>query len=212
MPSSRKIERGTYDSVPFRVLAAGEHPDHDTIAEFRRRHLGALAGLFVAVLRLCRQAGLVRLGHVVLDGTKVRANASRHKAMSYGRMEAKERELAAEVERLLAEAEATDAAEDARYGRGRRGDELPEELRFKRSRLEKIRAAKRTLAEEARREAEGRSGCKGQAGDNQGKPAADAQRNFTDPDSRIMKDGATKAFVQGYDRRVPGHWFRTSGS
>ena len=202
VPSSRKIERDTYDSVPFRVLAAGAHPDHDTIAEFRRRHLAALAGLFVAVLRLCRQAGLVKLGHVALDGTKVRANASRHKAMSYGRMEEKERELAAVVERLLAEAEATDAAEDARYGRGKRGDELPEELRFKRSRLEKIRAAKRALEEAARREAEAAGGKQGGSGSPKGKPRARAQRNFTDPDSRIMRDGATKAYVQGYNCQV----------
>jgi transposase/IS5 family transposase len=202
VPSSRKVERNTYDSVPFRVLAAGAHPDHDTIAEFRRRHLAALAGLFVAVLRLCRKAGLVKLGHVALDGTKVRANASKHKAMSYGRMEVKERELAGEVERLLAEAEAVDAAEDVRYGRGKRGDELPAELRFKRSRLEKIRAAKRALEEEARREAEEGRQSKGGGGGTKGKPAALAQRNFTDPESRIMRDGATKVYVQGYNCQV----------
>lgn len=202
VPSSRKIERNTYDSVPFRVLAAGEHPDHDTIAEFRRRHLESLAGLFVAVLRLCRQAGLVKLGHVALDGTKVRANASKHKAMSYERMEAKERELAAEVERLLAEAEATDEAEDARYGRSKRGDELPEELRFKRSRLEKIRAAKRALEEEARKEAEAKPSAAGKPEATTVRPKPKAQRNFTDPDSRIMKDGATKAFEQAFNGQV----------
>jgi len=202
VPSSRKVERGTYDSVPFRVLAAGAHPNHDTIAEFRRRHLEALAGLFVAVLRLCRRARLVKLGHVALDGTKVRANASKHKAMSYGRMEEKERELAAEVARLLAEAEAADTAEDVRYGRGKRGDELPEELRFKRSRLEKIRAAKRALEEDARREAEDKNPRKGGPGGAKGKPSARTQRNFTDPDSRIMKDGGTKAYVQGYNCQV----------
>lgn len=202
VPSSRKVERNTYDSVPFRVLAAGEHPDHDTIAEFRRRHLESLAGLFVAVLRLCRQAGLVKLGHVALDGTKVRANASRHKAMSYGRMEAKERELAAEVERLLAEAEATDEAEDAGYGRGKRGDELPEELRFKRSRLEKIRAAKRALEEEARKEAEAKPSAAGKPEAATVRVKPKAQRNFTDPDSRIMKDGATKAFEQAFNGQV----------
>jgi transposase len=202
VPSSRKVERNTYDSVPFRVLACGAHPDHDTIAEFRRRHLAALAGLFLAVLRLCRKAGLVKLGHVALDGTKVRANASKHKAMSYGRMEEKERELAAEVARLLAEAEAADTAEDARYGRGRRGDELPEELRFKRSRLEKIRAAKRSLEEDARREVEAKRPRKGGPGSGTGKPSASAQRNFTDADSRIMKDSGTKAYVQGYNCQV----------
>ena len=203
VPGSRRIERNTYDSVPFRVLAADAHPDHDTIAEFRRRHLAALAGLFLSVLRLCRTAGLVKLGHVALDGTKVLANASKHKAMSYGRMEDKERELTAEVARLLAEAEATDAAEDERYGRGKRGDELPEELRFKRSRLEKIRAAKQALEEEARQEKQGRNGGrKGGAQDTNKKPPARAQRNFTDAESRIMKDGATKAYVQGYNCQV----------
>ena len=150
VPSSRKIERNTYESVPFRVLTCDQHPDHDTIAEFRQRHLAALAELFLAVLRLCEKAGMVELGYVALDGTKVRANASKHKAMSYGRMVEKERELEREVARLLAEAQAVDAAEDARYGRGKRGDELPEELRFKRSRLAKIRAARQALEEEAR--------------------------------------------------------------
>jgi transposase len=199
VPGSRKVERNTYESVPFRVLAAGDHPDHDTIAEFRRRHLESLAGLFLSVLRLCRKAGLVKLGHVALDGTKVRANASRHKAMSYGRMEQKEGELEVEVARLLAEAEAVDAAEDERYGRGKRGDELPEELRFRQSRLEKIRAAKRALEEDARREAEEKSRRNGGSGRTESKPSARAQRNFTDPDSRIMRDGGTKAYVQGYN-------------
>src|SRR6476661_4810587 len=103
--SSRKIEKATHESVPFRVLAANQHPDHDTIAEFRRRHLSALSGLFVQVLHLCQRAGLVRLGHVALDGTKLRANASKHKAMSYGRMKEKIPELESQVAALLAEAE-----------------------------------------------------------------------------------------------------------
>jgi transposase len=141
--SSRKIEQATHHWVPFRILAANQHPDHDTIAEFRKRHLKALAGLFVEVLRLCQKAGLVKLGHVSLDGTKVKANASKHKAMSYGRMEKKVAELRGEVEGLLAEAETTDAQEDALYGKGKRGDELPRELRFKESRLRKIEEAKR---------------------------------------------------------------------
>ena len=115
--SSRKIEKATYESVPFRVLAANQHPDHATIAEFRRRHLEALARLFVQVLRPCEKAGLVRLGHVALDGTKMRANASKHKAMSYGRMEEKVRELEAQVADLLAAAEAADQAEDAQCRR-----------------------------------------------------------------------------------------------
>lgn len=149
MPSSRKIEKATYESIPFRVLSADQHPDHDTICAFRRRHLKALAALFVQVLRLCQRAGLVKLGHVALDGTKVRANASKHKAMSYARMEKSVLELEAEVKRLLEEAEAVDASEDSGYGKGRRGDEVPEELRFKQSRLAKIKEAKEALEREA---------------------------------------------------------------
>ena len=154
MPSSRKIEKATHELIPFRVLSADQHPDHATVAEFRRRHLKALAALFVQVLRLCQKAGLVKLGHVSLDGTKVRANASKHKAMSYARMEKSVAELEAEVTRLLAEAEATDEADDERYGKGRRGDELPDELKFKLSRLAKIKEAKEALEREARQEAE----------------------------------------------------------
>jgi hypothetical protein len=118
----REIEERTHRDVGFRVVAADQHPDHDTIAEFRKRHLKVLAALFVQVLELCREAGLMKLGHVALDGTKVRANASKHKAMSSGRMEAKEAELEAEVKRLLALAEQADAEEDALYGKGKRGD------------------------------------------------------------------------------------------
>jgi len=212
--SSRKIERATYESIPFRVLTADQHPDHDTIAEFRRRHLEALAVLFVQVLRLCRKAGLVKLGHVSLDGTKVRANASKHKAMSYGRMEKSVVELEGEVKRLLAEAEGTDTAEDNRYGRGRQDEALPEELRFKQSRLAKIKEAKEALEQEAREGAEAqrleqakKREDRDASGDHRGRPPkvpserpeGKAQRNFTDPDSRIMKDGATKAFEQCYN-------------
>ena len=205
--SSRKIEKATYESVPFRVLAANQHPDHDTIAEFRRRHLIALSGLFVQVLHLCQKAGLVRLGHVAMDGTKLRANASKHKAMSYGRMKEKVTELEAQVAALLAEAEAVDAAEDAQYGKGSRGDELPEELRFRQQRLEKIRQAKEALEAEARAEKQRRqreSVANGKqdaeaSPDAQAEPAEKAQRNFTDPDSRIMLDGATKSFEQSYN-------------
>jgi transposase len=215
LPSSRKIEQATYQSVAFRVLTADQHPDHDTIAEFRRRHLKALAGFFVEVLRLCRKAGLVKLGHVALDGTKMAANASKHKAMSYARMEKSAAELRAEVERLLAEAQATDAAEDALYGKGRRGEELPPDLRFKQSRLKKIEEAKKALEEEARAEAEAKQAayeakCEawGNRTERRGgrppkppseKPVPSAQRNFTDPDSRIMPIGRGKSFVQGYN-------------
>jgi transposase len=217
MPSSRRIETATYHSVPFRVLTADQHPDHDTIAEFRRRHLKAMSSLFVEVLRLCQKVGLVKLGHVALDGTKVRANASKHKAMSYGRMEKKARELEEEVARLLEEAEAVDAEEDALYGTGRRGDELPEELRYREGRLEKIRRAMKELEEEAKAKAEKqreemRRNEQARAGEGKGsgkepqgpddKPRDTAQRNFTDSDSRIMKDGATGSFEQCYNAQA----------
>jgi transposase len=205
LPSSRQIEKATWEAVPFRVLAADAHPDHDTIAAYRKRHLPALAGLFAQTLRLCRKAGLVKLGQVALDGTKIRANASKHKAMSYERMTEKEAELEAEVERMLKEAEAVDTAEDALYGKGQRGDELPEELKSKQSRLAKIREAKQALEEEAKAKAdekrearkEGSRGRKPKPPKEE--PEAKAQRNFTDPDSRIMKEGATKSFEQSYN-------------
>jgi len=218
IPSSRKIEAATYHSVPFRVMTADQHPDHDTIAEFRRRHLKPLAELFVQVLQLCRKAGLVRLGHVALDGTKVRANASKHKAMSYGRMEKTAEQLEEEVERLLQQAEQVDSDEDAQYGQGKRADELPKELRFKQSRLRKIKEAMHALEEEAKAEAQKRreeiqhqEETLEQAGkkrrgkkpkDPPEQPEAKAQRNFTDPDSRIMKDGATKSFEQCYNAQA----------
>lgn len=220
-PSSRKIERATYEDVAFRVLAGDQHPDHDSIAEFRQRHLAALSALFVQVLRLCERAGLVTLGHVAVDGTKLKANASKHKAMSYARMTATEQRLEAEVRRLLEEAERVDAAEDAELGPGRRGDELPEELRRRETRLAKIRAAKAALEQEARERAEhakadaearaaareqrpgGRKGHRIQIPDPaQAQPEPTAQRNFTDPESRIMKDGASQAFVQGYNAQA----------
>lgn len=212
--SSRKIEQATYESVPFRVLSANQQPDHDTIAEFRKRHLKALAGLFVQVLRLCQKAGLVKLGHIALDGTKVKANASKHKAMSYARMEKSVTELREEVERMLADAEAVDSEEDALYGAAR-GDELPDELRFKHSRLKKIEQAMAALEEEARTKAEVKREARRQKEEalrEEGKkirgrkpeapsetPQPNAQRNFTDPDSRIMKDSATKSFEQAYN-------------
>ncbi len=220
-PSSRKIERACTEEVPFRVLSAGAHPDHDTIADFRHRHLPALAGLFTQVLLMCRQAGLVKLGHVAIDGTKVKANASKHKAMSYGRMCAAEEDLTRQVARLLSEAERVDAEEDARYGSAR-GDELPDELATREGRLKKIREAKAALEEEARRKAEAeardaearnkererkeaargkRFGGKPSAVKDPAtaKPRDRDQRNFTDPDSRIMVDGASGAYVQAYN-------------
>jgi transposase len=224
-PSSRKIEKATYEEVPYRVLAANQHPDHDSLAAFRQQHLQALAGLFTQVLALCQQAGLVKLGHVALDGTKVLANASKHKAMSYGRMGEAERKLEAEVAALLARAQQVDAAEDAQHGKGRRGDELPAELSRRESRLAKIREAKAALEAEARAEAAAAAAAaqaklaarqrqaevtgrkpKGrppQVPDPaQATPDPKAQRNFTDPESRIMKDGATKGFVQAYNAQA----------
>lgn len=152
--SSRKIETRTYEDVAFRYLAGDQHPDHATLAEFRKRHLTALAGLFTQALLLCAKAGLVKLGHVAIDGTKIKANASKHKAMSYKRMTETEARLKQEIEALLHQAEETDAAEDAQHGKNRRGDELPDELSRRASRLQKIREAKQALEAEAREKAE----------------------------------------------------------
>jgi transposase len=224
-PSSRKIEKATYESIPFRVLSANQHPDHDSIAEFRRRHLKALAGLFLQVLRLCQAAGLVAVGRVALDGTKVQANASKHKAMSYERMLKTEKQLQAQIAELLKQAEETDTAEDSEFGKGKRGDELPDELARRRSRLKKIQEAKAALEKEAREKAaakaekarqrlaerekqEAETGRKtpGRAPEvpdpEQAVPEPKAQRNFTDPESRIMKDGATKGFTQAYNGQI----------
>ncbi|MGH7379118.1 MAG: transposase, partial [Candidatus Methylomirabilales bacterium] len=147
-PSSRRIAQRCQEDVAFRVLTANQTPDFRTISDFRKRHLPALQALFVQVLRCCQRAGLVKLGTVALDGTKLRANASKHKAMSYGRMQPEVARLEAEVRALLAQAEATDAAEDARYGADRRGDELPAELARRETRLATIRAAMAALEAE----------------------------------------------------------------
>ncbi|MEB3349502.1 MAG: IS1182 family transposase [Cyanobacteriota bacterium] len=149
LSSSRKIEKACWEDAAFRVLTGNQQPDHSRISDFRRRHLGALAGLFVQVLRLCQKAGLVRLGQVALDGTKIRANASKHKAMSHERMLKSERQLEAEMRALLRKAELIDAQEDGQYGKGKRGDELPAELQRRSSRLEWIRKAKAELEAEA---------------------------------------------------------------
>jgi transposase len=192
--SSRKVERATLEDVAFRVLCAGNEPDHRTLSEFRRRHLVALGSLFLQVLQLCREAGLVKLGHVAIDGTKIRANASKHKAMSYERLVQEDARLRAEIDRMFAESEAIDAEEDARYGPNRRGDELPEELAHRKSRLRKIQEAKAALEEQARATAETN-------GKGTGIPDPKAQRNFTDPESRIMPD-ADKAFIQAYNAQL----------
>ena len=222
--SSRKLETGCVEQVAFRFLAASQTPDHRAFSRFRRRHLAAMEGLFMQVLGLCQQAGMVKLGNVGLDGTKVRANASRHKAMSYARMADREPELEAIVAQILGEAEAIDREEDERFGDAR-GDELPEHLRTKQGRLEAIRQAKADLEAEARQKAAEHARVKEhkkaqRRGDDPDDPdtaakieqaAADAaavavpkpkaQRNFTDPESRIMKtsDGS---FHQCYNAQA----------
>jgi len=261
MASSRRLEKATYEDIAVRAIVGENHPDHSRISEFRRKNLEELSGLFLQVLRLCQKAGLVRLGHVSLDGTKVKANASKHKAMSYGRMLKNEQELSNEIEQLLTQAEHLDQQEDTRFGAGRRGDELPEELRRREQRLEKIQEARKELEAEAaaerarelseqqrnaekhaaeepdkgkRHRMEGRAnltrrkkeaaqekarakarevGNNGELDlesrdphepprhrvptDKDGNPTDKAQRNFTDPESRIMKHNG--AFQQGFN-------------
>lgn len=183
--SSRKVQRACLEDVAFRVLAAGHAPDFRTVAAFRARHLAALEGLFAQVVDLCREAGLVKLGHLAVDSTKVLAHASKHKAMSYARMKKEEQRLRADIRRWFEECDEVDAAEDALYGSDKTGDELPEELADPTRRLQKIQEAKAALEAEAK--------CKGKD-----EPEAKAQRNFTDPDSRIMVS-SDKAFIQAYN-------------
>ena len=191
--ASRRIEKRLVEDVAFRVLAAGNTPDFRTLSDFRKIHRKAVEGLFEQVLRLALKAGAMKLGRVAIDGSKVKANASKHKAMSYGRMKEKERELREEVRRLLTEADRQDEAEDRRYGQDRTGEELPEELRRRESRLERIRQARRTLEEEARQKAQ-------EAGKEETKPEDKQQYNFTDSQSRIMK--GSDGFVQGYNCQI----------
>ncbi|MFC1805683.1 IS1182 family transposase [Planctomycetota bacterium] len=216
-PSSRRIARLCERDAGYRIVAANQQPDFRTISEFRRIHLKALGALFVQVLQLAREAGLVKLGHVALDGTKIKANASKHKAMSYARMLEREAEYAQQVEDLLSRAEHTDAAEDERYGSDRRGDELPKELAFRKKRLERLGEAKRALEEAAREKAR----AEGKLDENDepkppargrppkvppGTPKPKDQYNFTDPESRIMKMG-NGSFDQAYNCQaaVDGH-------
>jgi transposase len=240
--SSRKIERATHEVVPFRVLAANQHPDHDTISEFRRRHADALANLFIQILDMCREEGMAKLGRVAIDGSKVRANASKHKALSYGRMpgalapdvgparragKKKDAELKKIVRDMFDEAERIDAEEDALYGKGNRGDELPEELRHAKTRRKKIREAIKNLKARKKAQADAKRAEiaeKEKAREDEGKPrrgrkpkepsdepdekmqspqvrtlsGADPPGNFTDPESRIMKMGSTGSFEQCY--------------
>jgi len=193
--SSRRIEAKLQDSVAFRFLAAGNEPDFRTISDFRKRHGEALSELFGQVLRLCRKAGLVKLGRVAVDGTKIQANASKHKAMSYGRMKSTEEVLQREADELLRRAEETDGDEDRRYGKDKRGDELPEELAHRESRLKKIREAMAALKAEAKEKAraEGKD-------PRRAEPEDQAQRNFTDPESTIQKQG--RNYIQGYNAQI----------
>ncbi len=200
VPSSRKIAKRLEEDIAFRVLAANNTPDFRTISDFRKDHLTALAALFVEVLKLCRKSGLVKLGHVALDGTKIKANASKHKAMSYKRMKEEEVRFEREVAELLKRAEAADEEEDRRYGKGKRGDELPKELSFRESRLRKIREAKKALEEEAKREADVVPESKKKK--HTGVPDDKAQRNFTDPDSHIMPASGGKHFIQAYNAQA----------
>ena len=185
--SSRKLEARLADDVGFMFLAGQARPDHKTISSFRHRHLAAFGALFLEVLRLCQEAGLVKLGRVALDGTKVKANASRHKAVGYARMTEREAQLAAQVKAVLEEAEAADAAEDAEFGDAR-GDELPPELRTRAGRLAKIREAKAALEQAARE----------RTGNPDAVPEPKTQRNFTDPAGKIMRS-KPDGWVQGYN-------------
>lgn len=205
--SSRKIERTLWEDIPMRVLSGNQQPDHWTIANFRRQHLEALGDLLVQTVRMAREAGLVKLGQVAIDGTKVKANASKHSAMSYGRMKQEEERLRKEIAAWFREAEAVDAREDRKYG-SRRGDELPPELADRKRRLEAIERAKAVLEAQAReREAQRQAsaekkGKKPRPPKNPpGVPPDKAQYNFTDPESRIMKNG-DKAFIQGYNAQA----------
>ncbi len=210
--SSRKIEKALYEDVGMRVLSANQQPDHWTLSEFRRRHLKALGELFVQTVQLADKAGLVKLKYVAVDGTKIKANASKHSAMSYSRMEKEEEQLRKEVEKILEQMEQVDREEDQKYG-NRRGDELPEELSTRQKRLKAIENAKAALEEEAKeknrraqsqrkQEAEKRGKMyKPRKGEEEAMPKPKDQRNFTDPESRIMKD-SNKAFIQGYNAQA----------
>jgi len=214
--SSRRIAKACRERVDFMSIVALDPPDFRTIWEFRKRHLKALSGMFVQVLKLCEKAGLVKLGHVAFDGTKIKANASKHKAMSYERMEARATQLEAEVAKWFATAEATDSEEDKRYGSDKLGDEMPDWVADKKRRAEKIRAAKAELEAEAKAAAEAQAKAEAEAEEKRkaegrkkpGKPAAPpspepapkAQKNFTDPESRIMK--SKDGFVQAYNAQA----------
>ena len=213
--SSRALERSCINDVACRYLAANQAPDFRSIARFRRRHLKALEGLFTQVLAGCAMAGLVKLGRVALDGTKLRASASRHKAMSYDHIDPRLQQLQAQVRALMAEAEMKDKAEDRRYGKQNRGDEIPAELQRRESRIAKLKEAKAALEEEARQRAaaaaaercakQGKSEPEAKAAVERAVakavPPPRAQRNFTDPESRMMKMG-DGSFQYGYNAQT----------
>jgi transposase len=231
--SSRKIAKACQERVDFMAVTGLQKPDFRTVSDFRKRHLEALAGLFLQVLRLCREAGLVKLGHVALDGTKLKANASKHKAMSYARMKELEPKLAAEVQQWLERAAREDEDDDGEHGLDARGDELPDWVANKQKRLEKLREAKAALEAEGKAEVERKSaqsrsddkaegdrtsadsssevkprsnGVRSERSKQRRRPHADgtphdkAQRNFTDPDSRILFTG--DGYLQGYNGQI----------
>lgn len=208
--SSRKIEKALYEDIGFRMISANQQPDHWTISEFRRRHLQALGDLFIQTVKLADKAGLVKLKHVAVDGTKIKANASKHSAMSYEYMKKEEERLSREVQELMRQMDENDRKEDKLYG-NRRGDELPEELSTRQKRLAAIQKAKEELEAEAqeklkqeqvkREESAKKKGKSYRPRKKEGKPKMKAQRNFTDSDSRIMYS-AEKSFIQGYNAQA----------
>ncbi len=220
--SSRQIERRCREDLAFMYLTGDARPDHDTICAFRRQHLDAFKRLFLETLRIAEEAGVLKLGRIALDGSKIRASASKHKAMSYARMPERQAALRAEIERLLTEADALDQAEDEQYGRGRRGDELPAELRDPATRRQRLREAQARVEAERKRElaaekqahvdeiehakqaleaeAHERARAEGKAEPDAARPDPKAQRNFTDPESRIMK--TPDGFQQCYNAQV----------
>jgi transposase len=229
--SSRKIEQATHDNVAFRYLSADQHPDHDTLAAFRQQHLEALAGLFVQALRLCQKAGLVKLGNVAIDGTKIKANASTRRSVGYEKISEREQHWRSEVERLLNQAQQTDQDEDQRFGVGQPADPLPDDLASAQKRLQRLQQARTELEQEAKEQLQaavndlplrkaGRPSKAEQASkttksrqqrDKETKrriraaknaAAPSRQYNFVDADSRVMKDNGPKAFVQGYNVQI----------
>jgi transposase len=229
--SSRKLEQATHDNVAFRYLSADQHPDHDTLAAFRQEHLEALAGLFVQALRLCQKAGLVKLGNVAIDGSKIKANASTRRSVGYEKISEREQHWRSEVERLLNQAQQTDQEEDQRFGAGQPADPLPDDLANAQKRLQRLQHAKRELEQEAKEQLQAaindlpqrkagrpskaeqasQTGKSRQQRDKETKrriraeknaAAPSRQYNFVDADSRVMKDNGQKAFVQGYNVQI----------